>query len=548
MAVRMTITGNGKIAGGPTNVVSYSADEEATPVDPTSSRGGVGGVQITAVESERADGSVLLIGDLVDLEDGSTGTTQAIVSGIQTVSGALTIDLESRLSLLVVNRQANPFSGTLEGAIRYYLELVGITSKVVIDPAIGSKIVVFPGWYGDVWLHMKMMGIAQGFEIALVSDNLVFRAVRLREAMAYRDSALTASLNTDSTALSVEGYLYNNVAKSDSLVWPVGGWTPATQIWQVDAGETQEFDLPLSASLSSVSQPTCVSDVPRAYAGTASVYTVIDKNKALVNPATWTSTGGSVEVVINEDTTSVTVRVTGGGNANLQPYRIAMPIGGSGASEGDAYASTRIVGTGVFFDKVKVSVPTSADLERTTQEVGATIDNPFLGTPQLLWDALHRAAARFSGPAQTIRVSTVGINRIGVSGSADYFSFGDFDEATPALTTFAEFDAELDFGSTYADFDEHIQSLTVEQFKSQAFGNVAGARRRYRYSMYRIDSATISEDEVRYSAEEDTLYSDFEDVWPDGSTFADFDNVWDNKTYGDFNPIPLWRGEVNHAD
>ena len=85
-----------------------------------------------------------------------------------------------------------------------------------------------------------------------------------------------------------------------------------------------------------------------------------------------------------------------------------------------------------------------------------------------------------------------------------------------------------------------MASLTKDDFVNQAFGNIAGARVPYRYSIYRIRSHATEED-TSYDAEEDTLFADFEPLWDNG-TFGDFDDFWDGFTFGEFDLIPLWNG------
>lgn len=542
MAVTLKISGNGLIAGGPTNIKSYSLTEEATPIEVSDSRGSVGELSINAVESDRPDGSVLLMDDYVDLEDGSNGTTQAIVRGVSTSESDLSLNLESRLGLLTVDRQALPQNTSLGNALTYYLGLVGIVDHYLIDATIYARPVVYQGWYGNVWFYLKQICVAQGIEVALVSDNIVFRPVRGREAVVYRDSAVSLDIDNSDTARSVEVYRYTNEYRAVGLAFPPGGWTDETPVWQVDAGETQTFDVPINASLISVSQPVCVSSVVPNYSA-SSVYTVTDKNKNIVDPIAWNRGGGSVTVALNENTQSLTFTVHGYNDYENQPFRIAMPIGSG--NETDVYSSVRVVGEGVFFDKVKHTFLASVNEDRTTQLVGATVDNPFITTIPQVQDAGARAASRWSGPAQTLAVTTVGINRVGVTGSANYYTFGDYDIDKPNILSFAHFDADAVTGTTFQSFDDYITTLTKQEFKNQAFGNVAGARRRHRFAWYRIVKATLTEDSVSYTAEEDTLFGDFDSEWPNGSTFGDFDNVWNGKAFADFSSIPLWRGQTS---
>jgi hypothetical protein len=69
---------------------------------------------------------------------------------------------------------------------------------------------------------------------------------------------------------------------------------------------------------------------------------------------------------------------------------------------------------------------------------------------------------------------------------------------------------------------------------------VAGARVKFRDAWYRIRSSNISESGVSYSAERDTLITEFNDRWT-GKTFAQFDTQFTGKLFEDFAVIPLWQ-------
>jgi hypothetical protein len=540
VAVNLKVYGNGSIAGGETAVTTYQVTEEATPIEVSDSSGAIGSLRVSATETQAPTGSVLLLDDIVDLEDGAYGTTQAIVRGLSITNGQLSIEAENRLSLLNVERQALPYTGTLDGLIYYYLSLCDLNTKIIIDPIATLTPVAVGGWFGDVWFYLKQLCIANNLEITFVSDNIVFRPLRQRTAATYRDSSVTQTINTDNTARSVEIYQYKNVYKSNGFAFPTTKPSIADPVWQVDAGETQVFDVPINASLSSVSQPVPYTYVQNDYTG-FSAYTVTDKDKNIVDPAVWLAGGGSVTVKLNQDTTSLTITVKGSSDVAKQPFRIAMPIGSG--EDTDVYSSIRIVGQGVFYEKVLHTFPCVFDSDRTTRLVGATVDNQFLVTDAQVLDAGVRCAAAWSGPAHSIKVSTLGINNLGVSGEQDYYSFGDWDATKPNGYLFSSWDLEWPT-QTFGDFDAITATKEVQNFETQAFGNVAGARRYYRFNWFRITQADYSAENNDYTAEEDTTFGDFDTTWGDAANFASFDTIWDGKQYKDFSPIPLWKGET----
>lgn len=76
-------------------------------------------------------------------------------------------------------------------------------------------------------------------------------------------------------------------------------------------------------------------------------------------------------------------------------------------------------------------------------------------------------------------------------------------------------------------------------FTNQVFGNVGGARIPFRQAVYRIRSATISQNGITTAtAESDTLFSDFNPAWV-GEDFASFNSWFAGYKFEDFAVIPL---------
>src|SRR5690606_2859816 len=92
-------------------------------------------------------------------------------------------------------------------------------------------------------------------EIALVSDNIVVRPVRKNVAVSKRDISVSWNVSNADLARTVEVYWYNPTPITNTLVYPKGGWKREVPIYQVDAAETLEFEVPVDVSVTSVSQP-----------------------------------------------------------------------------------------------------------------------------------------------------------------------------------------------------------------------------------------------------------------------------------------------------
>lgn len=502
----------------------YSIVEDSTPIDPADSTGGFGQINTTLYDKEA---SRALMGKKLDLADGAQGETTGIIRGLSGNGLSASVTADSRLALTAVTRQAQPFVGTLGNALRYYLGLCGITAGIVIDSALESVPVKLLGWNAVVYDQFKRLGPAHGFEMSLVSNNIVFRPVRGRVAINYRNAAPPAwALDESNLAQSVEGYSYGIRSGAD-LAYPTGGWSPDVTVYVIDAGQVTEIDIPLEASLSSVQQPTCVAFVDR-YHTTTSIYSVAGNDGIAIQPAQWTAGGGSVTVAIAEDTRSLTVTIKASTDTQYAPYRIGVSAGPS-----DWYSSLRIRGAGVFYSKKKMTLPACLDPDRAPQLVGVTVDNEFFENEEQLFHALMWSAARYSSARQTISVTSKGINRRGDAGSARYPTIGDVETRFGAADIGTRF---TQLGPTINDWNNTLFAAVRDEFENQAFGNVSGARVLDKSCWYRIRTATLAPASINYQAEWDNTIGD---VTKSGETIGEWNARWAGKNLGDFNLAPV---------
>ena len=408
------------------SLATYSVDEDAIPLDISDSTGGIGTASITL----REKGDAMFLHRLpVTLIDSAQGITTGVTANPSSDGTTLTLPAQSRLSALSVTRIAQPFIGTLAAAFSYYLGLVGITSGIVIDPTLSAISVAFPGWQDVVWTRTRNACSSFQVEIALVSNNVVIRPVRERTATNKRDATVSWSLNDDKIAQTIEFFHYRTKQITNSLIYPLGGWTADAQILNVDAGAVQELDVQLSpatgaeglgASLTSVVQPVCVASVGM-YDSNASVYTVTDQTGALVPPSAWITGGGSVLVSINDDTQSIHITVTGATTVPNAPFNIAMPNGTSN------FSSLRILGSGVSYNKKMTTFLTGLGADQAPNVLQSTVDTPFISDWQHAFGAALWTLQAAQGPTQTIKVSSTGINRASDNGSYAYPLLNDWE-------------------------------------------------------------------------------------------------------------------------
>lgn len=506
------------------NSGNYYVVEDSSPLDPSDTTGGYG--QITVDFPLDADSKRTMGLDLL-LTDGSAGTTSGRIRGLSGDDLSVSVVANSRLGLLAVQRTIQPFVGTLQAGLAYLMGLCGISTGVVYDTWMSSYNVKLPGNRDNVFDYIQRMASAYDFEMSLVSTNVVFRSPRGRTAVNYRDANITWSLDQEGLARSVQGWAYNSWNGSD-VAYPVDRLVDDAQVYQVDANETQVFEIPMHASLSAVDQPSVVSSVA-IDDFSASVYAVTTSvDDTPMDPNEWTANGGKIVTKLSEDTRTLIITITGANLPELAPFRIAVPVG-----DNKYYSSLRVRGVGVFWNRTLTTLELGGSQDYAPDEVGTLVDSEFMETPDQLYHRLLRTAARYSGDHQTIEVTTPGINRLGDTGSAVYPTIGVYNALYGAGTIAA---AQTALGPKISDWNSKLFALVSTDFTNQAFGNVAGARVLYDNCWYRIRSARIRMNEITYSAEADNTIGD---VYRSGETIGQWNTRWTGRVIRDVNISPL---------
>jgi hypothetical protein len=530
MGFRVSIEGLNGETPKPYEALNFSVEEAATPLAAGDSTGQVGTFTVSIstpnlAGSSRSVNQILqtigpsyLIGHDIRIFDSKKGFTLGAIdtANISRDGGTLSFSGTSRMGELnVFGIQAQPFTGTLSQAFTYYLGLGGITTDLFVDDEIASRSVVFPGWSGELWFHLKQMAAAQDCDISLVSGVVLLRPIRKRVASSNRDTSRSVSFQTSTLAQAIEIYQYNNTSITNKLVYPPGGWTSDVEVFNVNAGETSEYTVPLSASVSSIQPPVMQTFVEQNH-NSSSVYTIVADDGLPVDPTAWVAYGGSFSLTINPDTTSlklvlvgaVGLPTTSGGPASN--FSVAL---GSDVT-GNRYSTLRVLGSGVAFDKQKKTVRTGVPSTKTATEVGVTIDNPFISTTNDLYRAGTRAAKNYSGAVPTLSGTVISVNRRGDSGNATYPTYGTVENElkstlggavtyggvqTYYLTTLGL--------STYESVRQYWFSVFQNNDIDQVFGNVQGARvwDRKTSRWYRVRNAGLNPAEIQISSADDDL-------------------------------------------
>lgn len=510
----------------------FSVQEAATPLAAGDSSGSTGLITINlpAIDPDLSPthpvtlfGPDWFIDQPVRLADSRKGFTLGSVNSVSRddSTGGYTLTCNTRLGELnVYGVQAQPFIGTLGQAFVYYLSLANINTDLYVEETIANRPVTFRGWYGELWFHLKEMAAALDCDISLVSGIILLRPIRAREATRGRDVERSQSIGGGALAQGVEVYRYNSTPITNELVYPPGGWTPEVEVLNVNAGEETEYTIELSASVSSIQQPTMQTFVADEYAA-SSVYTIVANDGLAVTPAAWAAGGGRVEVTIEPDTTSLKVKLRGATGLPTTSGGAATNFSLALASDttGNRYSTLRILGTGVGFTPEKKYIRTGIPASKTATVVGVTIDNVFINTVDDLYRAGTRAAKSFTGYSPTLSGTVTAINRRGDSGTADYPTYGEVQDALAeelAAPTYGEvqtYVVSVLGNSTYGEDRDYWYSFVRDSNVNQVFGNIQGCRifdkksRRY----YRIRTGTSTPPNIqRFEADDDLTHADMD--------------------------------------
>jgi hypothetical protein len=571
-----------------TNLTGYTVQEDATPLDPSDTTGGVGQIDFDAELIDGPEGSIQLQGLDVELRDvfrGSTfGTiTDATLSDSQTVS----LTANGRLGALVGTVTAKPMVDTLQNVVMYYLSLAGITDGIIIDPDIAFTPVAVPGFNDDLWLRTKQLVSVSEAEITLVNNKVVVRPLRSFESDTTKKSSISWSISKGDAAQNVEVTYYGNTWLSDTVVYPyTKDERDNAATWQVDPGAVIEEDITTSVSLARVDQPQAVDDVEQDYGeipddadGTKttrvqanrSVYTIYDADNNPITAANWRLNGGKIEVTIADDTMGFHVKVTGATGVGNGPYRIVgrtepssvhsveesktetdygkkntskdnkttttiTGINTEVSDDSEDYPSFFLAGDGVLAVPQVLTLPTGVMPSMTVNEVGTTVQVPTVATLAQAYDIGVRVAGDWVGLNLTLSGELTSISQINSTGVVKTRSINEFN-ADYLGQTFAQFNTVW-AGKTIADFNASELAKVEDDFANQVFGNVAGARLKYGDAKYRINSATITDESISFQAKMDTTIDDFNDAAA-GLTFAQFNDRFTGKSFNQFNRVPL---------
>lgn len=541
MSVQVTILGDGDYAGASTNISDYSINEDGSPLDLSNVIGGVGGITFQAIEDPSFNGSMLLPRQPFRLVDPYSGAVRGVIDGGTGTDGySLDIQASSSLLPLVSTRTLPAVTGALGNVLTQWFEACGMSDAgFQIDPTLALKQVTLPSWTGDVWTQVKKLMAIHKFEIGEVDGAIIIRPLRKRSVDVTRYTSSRITYGQDSAYQTVEVYYYNNKWEANKWVYPPKDSTVLDrEIITVNASEEVTQNLPVDMWVSTISNPVQQTSLPWDEANPiTSVYAVVDKDGAPVSANDWRNGGGFLKVAIGPDRKSIDVTVRGMSTDSRAPYRIAS----SSQDRTYQYAALHLVATGVSFDRKLIWSPTGASLLDAPVDAVKTIDDPLVSTRAEAEYVLSIAAQGANGFSQTFEAETTHINRRGEVGAYLYPSFEDFNDSLPSSYQFGEWDS-ANPTKTFKQLTAEQGELVKDTFANQAFGGIGGARVRERNSMYRITSGRAGPGGFSWTAESDTLFSDWTAAQDSATTFSQYNARWSGRTFEQHNRQPLYSG------
>lgn len=401
------------------------------------------------------------------------GTFSGMVSAGSTGSTASRWD---NLSITLVNSMGTA-DGNLYNSFCYYMSLVGIDSAdVIIDPEIRYDQVVFPGFVGNLWDHMKQMCSALGYQIYSTGTQIgLTKPNKVTIEISEPDGDNAISFDPVERTQSIQINNYNLTRTTQGIFFK------STDVYSLNAGERQEVTVQVMGTPSTLNNPVAVDGMDLRATSGVGQYVVTGDDGYIIAPQLWRDLGGYITARVDpEQADQIIITLKAPADDSRAPYRI---------SEGDDRPALWITGSGVLSSAEVVRIWTGDGGAPT--EMLDPIDNKFVATKAMAYTAGMRAAQQYAQP--TVRLSISGIPNIILTAKA-------YSYVVPP------------YGSVFSTVDTEITSW---------YGSVAGAILTYGSSKYRVLSATFEPNSLSMDLAQYVTFDDFNKVWA-GKTFADY--------------------------
>lgn len=436
----ITLTGSGEV--GP-HRPGWSVSEDASPIAIGDSSGSVGAASST---HQALATSPFVVDNDFEVSHPQLGEWVGSVQNVSAAGIDAALSVTGFLGFLNQTVTAPPmYSGeTLSGAFQAYVDLCESGHTIVWDAA-ADPVVVLPGWRDKCWVKLKELCAAYGVLLVAVAG-----VIHVRDAAG---DAL-AITNRTPVSQSVESlFLYRqiNVVHQNSVA---------------SSGSSANLELPSRASVSPNESTTVLINTAHSidlvYKGTFGEWGFVDSTGSVITVTDISYYGLGFTVETTETPGQVLLTLTGPLTAipgKTAPYT--------------ATGSVHVAGVLNY----PTTLPLLTGAAASVQEIGPTINNPFIGTLEQAYDRGAWAADVAAGPAVSIRFNL---------NAAELLGFG------------------LDLGSLVSYNDSIFRVTQI------SYGNLSAAISATRH-------VTLADMEAMFG---DWTYQDMADLW-DGYSYAD---------------------------
>lgn len=193
------------------------------------------------------------------------------------------------------------------------------------------------------------------------------------------------------------------------------------------------------------------------------------------------------------------------------------------------FPALRIKGYGVEWTKEKHEFPTGVSPEITDNEVGETVDNPFIQDASYVSRLGTRLAARYSMADLRLSGTSISIEPTGYNGLSGTMTY----DEVQALYTGKTYDQVVSENpGTYLEFQDAMWARASDHSYHNTIGNAAGARifDRGTAHWFRIREATVTTSHISWEAEVDTTWADADSIYA-GLTYNQVQAMNEGLTY-----------------
>ena len=464
------------------NVITYSIQEDATPINPNDTGAGFG--QVTYSLQTQID-SEWDIETETEVYDSKRGIFAGVIKDIGNADGLLNVTVDSALSALSRWHTVYPYGGTVKGYAKYVSSVVGLVPPIAVDPTIATRNILAPGYVGNVWEGIKDFLSANELEITSIDGVITIRPIRKHNVLIHNEIAHNWTLNSQGSAERLKvHWRETDGMRTNITVFPSINGEKIEPI-SVDANETIEQEITIDGSLRRINQPKVVDYVAANTNadGSQGTYCVSGSDGKPILADRWIKSGGQLRVELTDNPSIIKVIVTGGSVEEYAPYRIAATAGTS-----SYYNSLHITGDGMRWRNHDFTMNTGAGKSTDSDETPVELDNVNILSLEQAYTGALRAASALRGGIKTINGTAVSLDGEGTT-----------------------------------------QPL--------------GGRVTKGFSRYRVSTLTIAPNNVQYDLLSDTLISDYNAIIA-GKKVSNFNSLYAGRRIMDFNNQPL-RGIVS---